>query len=61
LNAFAADPSITQAQIAKELSLSEKQVRLVIKKLLEHGRIVRVNGKRYGRWEILCQTQEDDD
>jgi ATP-dependent DNA helicase RecG len=56
--AISGNPSITREQMTRELSLSEKQVRLAIEKLVEGGRIVRIAGKRYGHWETACQTQK---
>ena len=46
-------PDITQFEIGEYLNLSKKAVQIVIKELITKNKIIRVGGKRYGRWEII--------
>ena len=45
-------PSVTQIEIAKHVGLSRTKVQSVIKELLGSGRIERIGGKRYGKWDV---------
>ena len=45
------NPSISRAELAKRLDLSERQVRKIIDKLRADGRLVRKGGKS-GEWII---------
>ena len=46
------NPEITQKDIAKQISKSERTVRNRITDLKEKGILVRVNGKKNGKWEV---------
>ncbi len=46
------NPYITQADLAKELSLSRRTVQRMMKDLMDAGRIKRVGSTRAGHWEI---------
>ena len=45
-------PSITQLEIAKHLELSRTKVQSVIRELLKSGKVERIGGKRYGKWNV---------
>lgn len=45
-------PEITMEEIAKESNVTTRTVEREMKKLRESGQVTRVNGKRYGRWQI---------
>lgn len=45
-------PSVTQIEIARYVDLSRTKVQSVIKELLDSGKIERIGGKRYGKWEV---------
>ena len=47
------NPEITQKDIAKQISKSERTVRNRITDLKEKGILVRVNGKKNGKWEVM--------
>lgn len=53
LKIIAEDSNITQKEIAKRIEKSERTVKNKIASLKEKGYIRRVNGKRYGTWEVL--------
>ncbi len=42
-------PSISRAELARQLELSERQVRKMMDKLREEGRLIRQGGK-VGKW-----------
>ena len=46
------NPSVRAAELAEFLGVSERTVRREINKLKEAGVLVRINGKRYGRWYV---------
>ena len=46
------DPSVTQKELAAKLGKSERTIKNRIAALQEKNYIRRVNGKRYGRWEV---------
>ena len=46
-------PAITSKQIAQSLSLGERQVQRIIKKLKESNKIRRIGSDRSGHWEII--------
>ena len=46
------DPSVTQKELAVKLVKSERTIKNRIAALQEKSYIRRVNGKRYGRWEV---------
>lgn len=45
-------PFVTQIEIAKHVGLSRTKIQSVIKELLGSGRIERIGGKRYGKWDV---------
>lgn len=45
-------PEITMEDIAKKTDVTTRTIEREMKKLRESGRVARVNGKRYGHWEI---------
>ena len=47
------NPYIKTEEIAKELGFSVRTIKSAIKGYEETGEIKRVNGKRYGRWEVI--------
>ena len=46
------NPYITTEEIAKELCISVRTAKNILKILTDNGTIVRINGKRYGYWKI---------
>ena len=53
LNILLKEPSATQKYIASEIGKSERTVKTITARLQEQGFLKRVNGKRYGYWEIV--------
>ncbi len=51
-------PNLTQKELALRLGKSERTVKDRILRLQEKDCIRRVNGKRYGMWEILVEIEE---
>lgn len=47
------NPEISMSSIAKMMNISSRTVEREIKKLRETGRIERIGGRRFGRWEII--------
>ena len=47
------NPCIKTEEIAAKLGLSVRTIKSVIKFYEDLGEIKRVNGKRYGRWEVI--------
>lgn len=47
------DPQVKIEDIAKEIGCSVRTVKSVIKVYEDIGEIKRINGKRYGRWEVI--------
>lgn len=47
------NPSITQKEIACRIGKSERTVKNKVASLKEKGYILRLNGKRNGKWEVL--------
>ena len=45
-------PSITQVEIDEQVELSRTKVQSVIKELLESGKIERMGGRRYVKWNV---------
>ena len=45
-------PSVTQLEIAQHLELSRTKVQSVIRELLNSGKVERIGGKRYGKWNV---------
>ncbi len=46
------NPSVSRAELAKQLNLSERQTRKIIDRLRDNGQLVREGGKA-GRWVII--------
>ena len=44
--------SVTQLEIAQHLELSRTKVQSVIRELLKSGKVERIGGKRYGKWNV---------
>ena len=55
LKVIAVNPAITQKELAKEVGKSERTIKSKISILQEKGYLQRVNGKRYGKWEVLVR------
>lgn len=53
LKSIAENPTITQKALAQKIGKSERTIKSKIKQLQDRNFIHRVNGKRYGKWEIL--------
>ena len=47
------NPMITQKELVKETGKSISTVKRIMSSLQEKGYIRRLNGKRYGKWEVL--------
>lgn len=54
---IAENPSITQKELAERVGKSERTIKSKVLLLQEKKCIRRVNGKRYGYWEVLINTQ----
>ena len=52
LQAVAAQPSITQQELAQKIGRSPRTVKSMTVKLQEKGFLARENGKRNGRWVV---------
>lgn len=48
-----ANPRITSAQLSKEINVSIRTIKSVLKALQNNKKIKRINGKRYGYWKLL--------
>ena len=46
------NPQITQDEIAEATKVSVPSIKRTMKILSDNGKIVRIGGKRYGRWEV---------
>ena len=55
LKIISKNPSVTQKKLAEELNKSERTIKNRISELQVKGYIRRVNGKRYGKWEVLVE------
>ena len=53
LTLIKANPSITSAELAKKLGISLRTIKSVLKTLVDKKTIKRINGRRYGHWEII--------
>lgn len=49
------EPTITQKELALKVGKSERTIKKRTIELQEKGYIRRLNGKRNGRWEVLCE------
>ena len=47
------DPSVKQTELAEKTGKSVRSIKRIIDSLKEKQYIRRVDGKRYGKWEIL--------
>ena len=47
------NPYVTSEQLAKELNVSIRTTKTVLKSMVDNKLIYRINGKRYGYWKIL--------
>lgn len=52
LEAIKESPESPLSKLAVQMGVSVKTVQRVLDRLRDHGRLVRVGGKRYGHWEI---------
>jgi predicted HTH transcriptional regulator len=50
------NPSITQKEIIAQTGKSLSTIKRIMESLQEKEYIRRVNGKRYGKWEVLIRT-----
>ncbi len=46
------NPQIKAVEIANQVGVSERTVKSILAVLVEQKKIVRINGKRYGYWQI---------
>lgn len=53
LELIAANPTITQAQLAAQLRLSRSGIEKIIRQLKAENTLARVGGKKDGKWEIV--------
>lgn len=51
--------SIKQYELAKCVGKSERTVKKVVASLREKGVIRRIDGKRYGKWEVLVEKSDE--
>jgi DNA-binding MarR family transcriptional regulator len=56
LELVARNPSIKQRELAEETGKSTSTVKRIMELLQEKKYIRRVNGKRYGTWEVLIKS-----
>ena len=47
------NPSVTQKELAERLGKSERTIKTKVLELQQKNYIRRINGKRYGTWEVL--------
>ena len=52
LEAIRHNPQIQQQELTEQLNISRATIQRLIKSLTQEGYLVRINGKRYGYWEI---------
>lgn len=55
LRVIAANPSITQKELATAIGKSERTIKTRTVALQEKGYLRRTNGKRSGHWEVLAE------
>ena len=53
------NPYIKSEDLARELSVSLRTIKSVLKTMSDQKLIKRVNGKRYGRWEVVSKSKKD--
>ena len=49
-------PDITQKELAMRIGKSERTIKSKMIQLQNKGCIRRINGKRYGKWEVLVEV-----
>lgn len=47
-----ANATVTMADIAQQLGVTQRTVERTVKKMRENGKVERVGGRRYGHWVI---------
>ena len=57
LNLISKDTSITQKKLVEETGKSIRTIKRVMASLQERGIIRRVDGKRFGKWEVLVEIK----
>ncbi len=57
LNLIIEEPSITQKKLTVETGKSIMTIKRVMASLQERGVIRRVDGKRFGKWEVLVEIK----
>lgn len=50
------NPYVKSEELARELGVSLRTTKSVLKAMADQKLIKRVNGKRYGHWEIICRN-----
>lgn len=53
------DESVTIEQLSKTLEVSEKTVRMHLKRLVEKGLIVRVGARKNGHWQVNRANEDE--
>lgn len=53
LNLIKKNPHISSIELSKELNVSVRTIKNILKVLVEQETIIRRNGKRFGYWEII--------
>ena len=53
LDLIKTNPSVKQAKLAEQTGKSVRSIKRIIDALKEKQYIRRVDGKRYGKWEVL--------
>jgi len=53
LRAIKDNPKITTEQLSKEVGVSLRTIKSILKVMENNKKIIRVNGKRYGYWKII--------
>ena len=59
LRLMAKNPSVTQKELAERLGKSERTIKTKVLDLQQKNYIRRINGKRYGTWEVLVELSEE--
>ena len=57
LNLISKDTSITQKKLVEETGKSTRTIKRVMASLQERGSIRRIDGKRFGKWEVLVEIK----
>lgn len=61
LKCLAANPKMTQKELAEKIGCSERTVKTRTVALQERGLLMRENGKRNGRWVVAAKLGDNDD